>query len=546
MNRILFIFLLIAFLTITLDACKNGRFTTPLPALSKDAFALVFSSSLEGYVVPCGCTSKPLGGIDRFAQVYLDIKNATQNRIALIDTGNLLFESSPRSPADLCQDNARLELLLSTLNNLGLKITLNHGFDDARGPDFRLKLYNKFALSSLLTQESYIINAGNFDVALIGISNDTTRTELINLIKKLKAQKNIKALIAISPLGHEENKKLFDKLAIDVVIEAQTKSMVPLAPTKAHNDGPLFISGGRQGQFLTVLFFQNLSMRNDAVLELDSRRNKINEELELVISRLSALKAQKEKAPKARQDFLSQRIKLAQEELSMLEQKNKQPMKALSSPHLIFDAIALTKRVDPLPQVKALLEAYEKSIPALVSLCETDLDCPNASAGAPTYVGVQTCKNCHAQAYEVWQKALFTNIGQDEEGKTITRTVGHSKAWTTLSEINKNQDRSCIGCHSVGFMKPGGYCKSSDVNFRIDVQCESCHGPGSLHAQSGDKKFITRSVSEETCRGCHHVPHIKNYDSFNFDRDRMKILGPGHGENLLKELRHKAAPVINN
>ena len=33
---------------------------------------------------------------------------------------------------------------------------------------------------------------------------------------------------------------------------------------------------------------------------------------------------------------------------------------------------------------------------------------------------------------------------------------------------------------------------------------------------------------------------------FNFDRDRMKILGPGHGENLLKELRHKAALVSPN
>ena len=89
MNRIFYIFLITVL--ISLGACKKRRFITPLPALSQDAFALVFLSSLEGYVVPCGCTSNPLGGIDRFAQIFLDLKKATKNRLELIDTGNFII-----------------------------------------------------------------------------------------------------------------------------------------------------------------------------------------------------------------------------------------------------------------------------------------------------------------------------------------------------------------------------------------------------------------------------------------------------------------------
>ena len=88
-------------------------------------------------------------------------------------------------------------------------------------------------------------------------------------------------------------------------------------------------------------------------------------------------------------------------------------------------------------------------------------------------------------------------------------------------------------------MQPGGYCKSTEVDFRKDVQCESCHGPGSLHAKSGKKQDIIGKVDEQTCRNCHHVPHIKSFESFNFERDVVKVLGKGHGEKLLQQLNHK-------
>jgi len=528
-----FIILLLAFALI-FSGCKKKHAPTQFPALSSDTFALVFLSNLEGYVAPCGCTSNPLGGIDRFAQIYLDLKKATNNNIDLIDTGNLLFDSPTRHAADLCQDKARLDLLLSSLSNLGLKKTLVAGFDNARGHNFRQEFYDKYKINIFDT--SNIIN--NTGIIII---NNNTKQEIINLTNKLKEQKNIKAIIAISDLTRDETKKICENIKnLDLVIQAKTNSMTPTTPARLGENGPLLLEGGRQGQFANILIFQNLKQRTEQNLELDNRLSALTEKLELVTARLSALKAQKEKATPERKEFLTQRIKLAQQELTQLGQQKKQINKPLDKPHIIFESIAITKKINPEPEIKNNLEEYEKKIPALVAQCEANIECPKAKPHEATYVGAQTCKSCHAQAYEVWQKAIVTSTGKNEEGKEYTRVVGHSKAWKTLVDVNKDQDRSCIGCHSIGFMKPGGYCKARDVDFRKDVQCESCHGPGSLHAQSGNKKYITGKPTEETCRNCHHVPHISGYDSFNYDRDVMKILGPGHGEKLLQELKHKA------
>ena len=130
-------------------------------------------------------------------------------------------------------------------------------------------------------------------------------------------------------------------------------------------------------------------------------------------------------------------------------------------------------------------------------------------------------------------------VGKDKLGNPIIRKLGHAHAWETLVANKKAQDPNCIGCHSIGYDKPGGYCKVDEVDFRKNVQCESCHGPGSKHAAAGTKDFIKRAVPESTCRGCHHVPHIATPESFNYDESLLKITGPGHGEELYNQLKHR-------
>lgn len=528
-------------LAMSCDSCKKKRdiwekpYTQQLKNVSDDAFGLIVSSNVEGYVEPCGCTSNPLGGISRYATVFNDVKAALKERVFFFDTGNLLFEFETRNDADKCQDDARIDLLVGSLSDLGLQFTIPGALDNARGEAYRDQVYQKHNIAALPFLSLKRIKAPGFEVGVIAVPPDANKEQLIEIIKKAREESSIKALVAVSKFPPAQTKALFDTLDVDFVIEAAAISSTEPKNPVALNSGALYLELGRQGQYFNVLLLQNLSKRKNEPIELDTRAFENNARIELLTTRVATLTKQLKEATKERASFLQQRIDAAKQELNTLSTQTLAP---LPSPHMVFITVALTKKINPEPRVDNNLLAYEKNIPVLVKKCEENIQCPKPEPNAAVFVGATTCKNCHEEAYKVWQNAVFEGVGLDEDGKEIRRMVGHSKAWKTLVDDNKDADRSCIGCHSVGFMEKGGYCKAFEVDFRKDVQCESCHGAGSLHAKTGDKKLIRRQVPEETCRSCHHVPHIPSFESFNYNEKVVKILGKGHGENLLKQLTH--------
>lgn len=103
------------------------------------------------------------------------------------------------------------------------------------------------------------------------------------------------------------------------------------------------------------------------------------------------------------------------------------------------------------------------------------------------YVGSERCGDCHAEAYQIWQK------------------TGHSHAFQTLEDVQNPKlrqfDPECVVCHTVGFKYDTGYYdppagatakQIEKHNLRLrDVGCESCHGPGSMHADNpGNPKYL--------------------------------------------------------
>ena len=177
-----------------------------------------------------------------------------------------------------------------------------------------------------------------------------------------------------------------------------------------------------------------------------------------------------------------------------------------------------------------------------------------------TYVGSQTCKNCHPNIYNSWKETLHawklrpkdeaTIVGQfpvtDVNGMTWTLddvdyVIGARPKWKqryikvidgvwrilpiqwnlATSEwvpyeaedwANGTPQRDykilCVGCHTTGFdindpNKNGGL---GFVDFGI--ACEACHGPGSEHVAGGfanppGQRKIVKTVSSEVCSRCH-------------------------------------------
>ena len=108
--------------------------------------------------------------------------------------------------------------------------------------------------------------------------------------------------------------------------------------------------------------------------------------------------------------------------------------------------------------------------------------------------------------------------------------TAHARAWNSLIEPGRSCDLGCIGCHTVGFDAPGGYCRLADAERWANVGCESCHGPGAGHVASPDDESawsaaFTRRAGRETCLRCHTAEHSTDFD---FDTYLPRVIGKGH------------------
>ena len=86
---------------------------------------------------------------------------------------------------------------------------------------------------------------------------------------------------------------------------------------------------------------------------------------------------------------------------------------------------------------------------------------------ANVFVGDKVCRTCHPKEYEVWKETK------------------HARAYQSL--VNKNQqfDLECIGYHTTGYGREGGFSNPGRLEKFKGVQCEECHGPGDKHQRGG-------------------------------------------------------------
>ena len=129
-------------------------------------------------------------------------------------------------------------------------------------------------------------------------------------------------------------------------------------------------------------------------------------------------------------------------------------------------------------------------------------------------MGVENCRECHAEAVAVYERTK------------------HSHATQTLIDKGRQYDLDCVACHVLGFEKPGGVCRLDQVGARANVQCESCHGPGSAHADSaGDTPMPVKAPGFNDCYRCHDPENDTGFNHETYESHyRPSILGPGHGQ----------------
>jgi hypothetical protein len=118
---------------------------------------------------------------------------------------------------------------------------------------------------------------------------------------------------------------------------------------------------------------------------------------------------------------------------------------------------------------------------------------------------METCKACHARIY------------------SFVSGTAHVRAYETLREKERQFEPDCIGCHTTGYRKPGGFTNVLTAKDLLGVQCEDCHGPGSLHVRDNAANKMLHLTAAKDCVVCHDP---ENDDNFVYAEKLKKIKCP--------------------
>src|SRR5262249_17025657 len=105
--------------------------------------------------------------------------------------------------------------------------------------------------------------------------------------------------------------------------------------------------------------------------------------------------------------------------------------------YFIHQAVKIDRSLPQVAGIRQRIAAYDRKV--------GELNCARAPRRPPPgepnkarYVGNAECEDCHPKAMKVWEK------------------TPHSHAYETLVKVGKQFNESCVSCHVVGYMQPGG------------------------------------------------------------------------------------------
>lgn len=172
--------------------------------------------------------------------------------------------------------------------------------------------------------------------------------------------------------------------------------------------------------------------------------------------------------------------------------------------------VALDSGFEDDPTVKGIFKKYTDDLSEIKnqekeSLLEGGARDTAALSVEPHYVGMESCKTCHTKIY------------------SFVSGTGHAKAYETLREKERQFEPNCIGCHTTGYKKPGGFTNILTAKDLLGVQCEVCHGPGSLHVKDNKANKMQHLTTAADCISCHDS---ENDDNFVYAEKLKKIKCP--------------------
>lgn len=521
---------LLGALCLSIGACRSEPSDVAHASTLERKATLFFTTGLSGYIEPCGCTSEPLGGLARLATV---IKNAGQQS-ALVDAGQLLLPVDGLDELTRPQHVAKAKLLARAFRRLG-GVALNLAPPDLiEGIDFLSELQREGAVplvSANIRPRSedgprvarsrlQVIGGIRFGFtglaipeAVASVSKEVAALEIAPAVRtevQALRKDGAEVIVVMAHAPEAEARVLAQAIPEMDVLLRSPGTPIEGVPNPPFRVGSVVIAeAGTQGQYVGQIKVWLGAKPPKEPLALDDGGAKLVSDRGRLQRRIKALQMEIDRFAL---DPATKEASLAREQIKKQLETRLSQMSAdtseVTGPRMEMSLLPIVQSIAEDRAISNFLAAYRQELRA-VNLTRGDPKaCEVEGEDQPIYVGTETCAKCHQPAYEFW------------------KGTAHARAWETLERDAKHYDFTCVGCHSVGFREPGGFCVLADAKKYEDVGCENCHGPGSRHAQAPVSGSINRAENSTTCQNKCHVP--EHSDTFVYETYVRKITGEGH------------------
>ncbi len=476
--------------------CDRCTPKTPPPSDTGAAptLRLVVITDLKGYLEPCGCTSRPLGGIDRMA-AQIKALRAEGVPLFFVAAGDLLFDGSDYGEGGAEQQVRKARTLVQILNDIGLDAAFPGPHDLAHPERASLQQQSEF---TWLRDEAEPLRVLRDGTSLVLVGPRTRGVETMGP----------EVVVALATGGRREVNEVGRDKGVDFIVHGGLDEDEPVPPHRAKNAWVLH--AGRQGQGLTVVdvfVHEEGRLADRSPWSRKVQQARLDVDIEALSEKIAAWKASTEVDPKDVETQLG-RLSQMREQRAALDRPASQEGNGFVATWRELDYEAPTDRA-----VTALIVEHDKSVNAHNKTALAGLKPPQTEKGQASYVGSQACAACHVAAFTWW------------------RTTEHGRAYQTLVDRHKEYNLSCVGCHVTGYSQPGGSTVTHNLDGAlVNVGCESCHGPGSLHS-TNPTVSMRRETEAATCVGCHNEEHS---DLFDYETYRSRLIVPGHGLPVAK------------
>lgn len=483
--------------------CEDGADAPDLaqgPTFPAPDLRLALLTDPMGQLEPCGCTSRPLGGLDLLAGALREARGAAPT--LAFAAGHVHFEGASIPEAALVQEQLEAETTERALAAAGL--------DGAFVARPRSAAEEKFLarpprIPRLRDGEPRVFSVGERRVLVLGV--ETATSEEVGRALAAAPARDVTLILHVG--SRRRAAEIASLPGVDFVLLAGLDEETVSAPRP--RGGAHILTAGRQGQRLLLLDLYlgpGERFADHSPLTAEERRAELARsaaELE------EKLRGWEREGTFHEADLEAQRARLR----ALREQASSLRVEPDVRGARAF--VARIVEIDPdvarASEIAEMMLAHDKRVNAHNREAFRDMLPLPVPEGEPAYVGSGTCASCHAAAHDWWTK------------------TPHGRAYQTLVDRHKEFSLSCVGCHVTGYGQPGGATVTWNLDRAlVNVGCEQCHGPGGEHVDAPlDRKreTILRETPERVCVGCHNEEHS---DRFGYEAYRARLIAPGHGK----------------